>query len=120
MKLDTKRDFRKRRQLRLRKKIVGTNDRPRMSIYRSNKQFYIQFIDDENQRTLVSASTMNPGLKSGKGRVKVDEAGQLGKKAAEIAKSKGIEEVVFDRGGYRYAGKIKILADAAREGGLKF
>ena len=120
MKMDTIKDYRVRRHLRLRNKIVGTAERPRMAVNRSNKELYVQFIDDENRRTLAAASSLQPGIKAKADRIVVADAVKLGKAAAEAARGKGIERVVFDRGGFTYAGKIKALADAAREGGLKF
>lgn len=108
------------RRLRLRKgirrKISGTAERPRVSIFRSNKGIYAQLIDDVNGTTLASASSSEIGKK----QVNVDISKEVGLKLAEKAKGSGIETVVFDRGGYAYHGKVKALADGAREGGLKF
>ena len=118
MRVHTKEDYRKRRHLRLRKRVQGTADRPRMSVFVSNKHMYVQFIDDLDAKTLVAASTRAGETKSDK--LNVDVAKKLGKAAAEAAKSKGINEVVFDRGGFSYRGRVKALADAAREAGLKF
>ena len=118
MKIKTPQDIRKRRHYRVRNKIAGTALRPRMSIFRSNAHMYVQFIDDEAAQTLVSASTQTADFKGDK--LSVDTAKKLGKVAAEQARIKGIEEVVFDRGGFAYAGKIKALAESARENGLKF
>jgi large subunit ribosomal protein L18 len=106
---------REKRQVRIRKKVTGTAERPRLSVFRSNKSLYLQLIDDVAQKTLVSAST----LKEGKGANK-DAAKWVGKSLAEKALQHKIETVVFDRSGYRYHGVIKEIADAAREGGLKF
>ena len=106
--------------MRIRKKIKGTENRPRMAVYRSNQELYVQFIDDANNCTLVSASTLIKGSKAKSSRVSLEDAAKLGKTVAELAKGKGIEEVVFDRGGFNYGGKIKAVAEAAREGGLKF
>ncbi|MBG0791442.1 MAG: 50S ribosomal protein L18 [Desulfovibrionaceae bacterium] len=108
------------RKPRIRKKISGTESRPRLVVFRSNLHIYAQLVDDENGVTLASTSTqvLNKGgetLKSNK-----ESASQVGKAIAEAAKAKNIETVVFDRNGYIYHGKIKALADGAREGGLKF
>lgn len=110
----------RRRRIRysIRNKISGTPQRPRMSVFRSNKEIYVQLIDDLNGHTLASASSRSEDIKS-KGGNKVEQAQHVGKKVAEMAKAKGIETVVFDRGGYLYHGRIKSLADGAREGGLK-
>src|SRR5438477_9702676 len=103
---------------RIRKKILGTSQRPRLNVYRSLNHIYVQVVDDLNGKTLVSASTAeSEGKKSGGN---VAAAKEIGKAIAERAKAKGITKVVFDRGGYIYHGRVKALADAAREGGLKF
>lgn len=107
-----------RRHLRVRNKIAGTAERPRMSVYRSNNHMTVQFIDDEAAVTLVAVSSQQAEFKGQ--RATVELAKSLGSKAAELAKGKGITNVVFDRGGYRYGGRISALADAAREGGLTF
>ena len=99
-----------KRRLRVRKKIFGTKDRPRLSVFRSAKFMYAQIIDDEIGKTLVSA----------RGSKKVEKAFEVGKELAKKAKKVKIEKVVFDKGSYRYHGRIKSLADGAREGGLKF
>lgn len=119
MKLDTKTEYRKRRHQRLRKKVMGTAERPRMSVFASNLHMYVQFIDDVTERTLAAVSTTGKQAASVAGRG-VARAQELGRTAAQTAKEKGITEVVFDRGGFRYGGRIKALADAAREEGLKF
>lgn len=103
----------------IRKKIAGTSERPRMSVYRSNKEIYVQLINDDQGHTLVAASSRDKELSGEKGP-KSEVAKKVGKLAAERAKEAGIENVVFDRGGYLYHGRVKALADAAREGGLKF
>lgn len=100
----------------IRSKIFGTSERPRMSVFRSNKQIYVQIIDDVNGNTLVSASSKEVKETGNK----CDISKMVGKAIAEKASSKGIENVVFDRGGFLYHGRIKALADAAREAGLKF
>jgi len=120
MKLDTKTDYRKRRHLRLRKKVKGTAERPRMSVFLSNQHIYVQFIDDAAEQTVSAVSTAGKeqtGSIKGTGVARAQEIGRL---AAQAAKAKGITEVVFDRGGFRFGGRIKALADAAREAGLKF
>lgn len=103
----------------IRNKVSGTVSRPRLSVYRSLNNIFAQLIDDENGVTLVSASTMKKGSKVENGS-NVEAAQLVGKKIAEKALAKGIESVVFDRSGYVYTGRIKALADAAREAGLKF
>ncbi len=114
-----KRNFRERRHKRVRKKVHGTADRPRLCVFRSLKNIYAQIIDDERGATLVAISSLALGEKGAHGgNVKTAEV--VGKRLAELAKDKSIEQVVFDRGGYRYHGRIKMLADAARGGGLKF
>lgn len=118
MKLVSKADFRTRRHLRLRQKVQGTSERPRMSVFVSNRHMYVQFINDMDSKTIVAASTQAGESKSEKSNA--DAAKKLGKQAAEAAKSKGINQVVFDRGGFAYRGRIKALAEAAREAGLKF
>lgn len=108
---------RTRRRMGMRKRIRGTPDRPRLSIFKSLNNIYVQVIDDLAGRTLASASSAD--LKDGNtGNVEASKA--VGKLIAERAKSAGVSEVVFDRGGFRYHGRVKALADAAREGGLKF
>jgi large subunit ribosomal protein L18 len=102
---------------RIRKKISGTDERPRLSIYRSTAHIYVQIIDDRKGTTLVSASTVEAKSKTGGN---LASAKQVGKAVADKAKAKGITKVVFDRGGYLYHGRVKALADAAREAGLQF
>jgi len=105
---------------RIRKAISGTKDVPRMSVFRSNKQIYVQLVDDESGTTMVSASSRNEEVAEKKGITKSEQAKLVGKLVAEKSLSKGINKVVFDRGGYLYHGRIKQLAEGAREGGLKF
>ena len=112
----TKTERRKRIQLRIRKKISGSAERPRISVFRSNSQIYAQIIDDAAGKTLVSASSVE--LKS-KGN-KTETATQVGKALATKAKEAGLTNVVFDRSGYLFHGRVKALADGAREGGLNF
>ncbi len=103
---------------RIRKTISGTTERPRMSVFRSNKQIYVQIIDDVENKTLVAASSKGEdGATEGS---KIEQAKKVGTLVAEKAKAAGIETVVFDRNGYLYHGRVKTLAEAAREGGLKF
>ncbi len=110
-----------RRHSRVRKKVHGTAEVPRLNVYRSLSEIYAQVIDDEAGNTLVSASTLDNGLSSQmEGLNKSDQANLVGKELAKRAKAKGIEAVVFDRGGYRFIGRVKALADGAREGGLQF
>jgi len=114
----TKADRRQRIKYRIRKKLSGSGERPRMTVYRSNKQIYVQLVDDVTGQTLVSASSKEKEIASQKVN-KIDQAKLVGKRIAEKAKEKGIETVVFDRNGYLYHGRVKNLADAARESGLK-
>ncbi len=114
-------EFRRRlRHQRIRKKIVGTSERPRMSVFRSKKHMYVQLIDDLEGKTLVSVSTLEKDLKGIKGLATCEGAKRIGELIAERAMAKGIKKVVFDRGGYLFHGRIKSMADAAREKGLKF
>jgi large subunit ribosomal protein L18 len=120
---DSKNITRNRVHIRIRKKVQGTTERPRLNVYRSTNHLYVQLIDDQKGSTIISANTLEFGeAKEGKRPTggNVSAAKQLGKSIAERAKSKGITKVVFDRGGYLYHGRIKALADAAREGGLEF
>ena len=113
----TKIERRQRIRYRIRKVVSGTPERPRMSVFRSNKQIYVQIIDDTKGNTLVSAGSTDKSLAEAvKGKTATEVAALVGKRAAE----KGITTVSFDRGGYLYHGRVKSLADAAREGGLKF
>ena len=106
-----------RRRRRIRGKVHGTAERPRVAVYRSNLGISAQLVDDDSGRTLAAASWQQ--LKTFKGN-KTEQAGEVGKLLAQHAKQAGIERVVFDRGGYLYHGRVKALADAAREGGLQF
>ncbi len=108
---------RERRHARVRAKVLGTVERPRLSIFRSNKFIYAQIIDDETGKTLVSASDME--LK-GKKKGKIESSNTVGTELAKKAKEKNISKVVFDRGGYIYTGRVKAVADGARAGGLDF
>jgi len=109
----------KLRHQRLRKKVAGTPERPRLAVHFSGKNIYAQVIDDEAGKTLASANTTEKEL-SDKARANVETAVKIGKVVAERAKAKNVSKVVFDRGGFIYHGKVKALADAAREGGLEF
>ena len=114
MKKETKQSKKQRRHARVRAKISGTAKRPRLSVFRSNKHIYVQLIDDDKGKTLVAVS--DKGIKA-KG---VELSKKIGKLTAEKAKEKKITKVVFDRGGYKYHGNVKAVADGAREEGLKF
>jgi large subunit ribosomal protein L18 len=118
---ESKNASRLRRHTRVRKKIQGTPERPRLNVYRSLHHIYVQVVDDTGGKTLVSASTLDPALKgtlkSGGNREAAKAVGEL---AARKCLEKGIESVVFDRGGYLYHGRVKALAEGAREAGLKF
>ncbi len=116
----TKFEKRTRIRKRIRNKITGTADTPRVAVYRSNKQIYAQVIDDLKRITLLSASSKEKEIADITGIKKTEQAKLVGKLLASKCKEKGIIKVVFDRGGYRYHGRVKSLADAAREGGLKF
>ena len=109
---------RMKRHTRVRGKISGTPERPRLNVYRSNANIYAQIIDDVNGVTLVSASTLDKEFEGAAGNA--EAAKKVGQKVAERALAKGIETVVFDRGGYVYHGRVKALAEGAREGGLQF
>lgn len=118
---ETRNEARKRRHKRVRQKISGTTNVPRLSVFRSLKHIYAQIIDDEAGLTLVSASTLDADVRSEvAGLGKLEQAKVVGKRLAEKALSKGVERVVFDRGGYLYHGRVKALADASRESGLVF
>jgi|SRR5580692_6430387 large subunit ribosomal protein L18 len=109
--------IRQRIHSRIREKMAGTTERPRLNVYRSLNHIYAQVIDDQKGETLVSASTLQAKAKTGGN---VAAAKEIGKSIAELAVAKGIKRVVFDRGGFLYHGRIKALADAAREAGLEF
>lgn len=111
---------RKKRHLRVRKKIQGTPERPRLNVFRSSKHMYAQIIDDSKGVTLVSASTLDKELKDLDNGGNVEAARKVGELIAKRAKENGINKVVFDRGGYLYHGRVQALADAAREAGLEF
>jgi large subunit ribosomal protein L18 len=115
---DTTSAARLRRHVRVRKTLTGTAERPRLAVYRSINHIYVQVIDDSRGHTIAAASDRDKGVKA-KGN-KTDAAKEVGKLIARKAKEQGIEEVVFDRGGFRYHGRVKALADSAREAGLGF
>lgn len=117
----SRKEARLRRHSRVRKNIIGTPERPRLSVFRSLSDIYAQVIDDAAGTTLASASSIDHALRAeANGMTKTDQAKLVGKIVAERAKEKGIKAVVFDRGGFRYIGRVKALADAAREAGLEF
>lgn len=120
-KKQSKNDIRLKKHSRIRNKISGTPERPRLSVFRSLSNIYVQIIDDKSGNTLVSASTLDESIK---GKISnggnKEAAKEVGKLVAEKATAKGIKQVVFDRSGYIYHGRIKELADGAREGGLEF
>jgi len=114
-------DQRKHRHRRVRAKISGTTERPRLNVYRSLENIYAQVIDDSKGHTLVSASTIDTEVaKMVKGKSKTEQAKVVGEIIAKRAADAGVSDVVFDRGGYKYHGRVKALAEGAREGGLKF
>ena len=113
LKLKNRKDYRVRRHLRLRQKIAGTAQRPRMAIFISNAHMYVQFVDDDAQRTLAFASTLKMDAK-----VNVETAAKLGAAAAEAAIAKGIRKVVVDRGGFKYHGRVKAIVESAVQNGL--
>lgn len=117
MSKQSRNENRERRHNRVRKTISGTTDRPRLSVYRSNKNIYAQIIDDTKGVTLASASTLDKDVK---GTTKTDQAKSVGKLVAQRAAKKNIKKVVFDRGGYLYHGRVQAIADAARQNGLEF
>jgi large subunit ribosomal protein L18 len=106
-----------KRKLRVRAKVEGTKERPRLSVFRSNKFLYAQVIDDDKRSTLVSVSTQEEAFK---GKKNLEKASLVGEEIAKRAKAKKIKKVVFDKSGYKYHGQVKALADGARKGGLEF
>jgi large subunit ribosomal protein L18 len=113
-------DPRQRRHRRVRKKVRGTAERPRLAVFRSNTHIYAQVIDDVAGRTLAAASTVEPSIKSAGGTGNIEAAKRVGALVAERASAAGVTKVVFDRGGFLYHGRVAALADAAREAGLEF
>ena len=119
--MDQKHELRRRRHYRLRRKLAGSQTRPRLAVFRSLNHIYAQVIDDSSGRTLAAASTLDPSLKGdGKRGGNIAAAEAVGTLIAERAKESGVERVVFDRGGFKYHGRVRSLADAARKGGLEF
>ena len=116
----SRKEQRAKRHRRLRKKIRGNAARPRMAVCATGRHIYVQFIDDEAGHTLAAASTLSAEFRAEKRKPDLEGAKALGRLAAEKAKAAGIEKVLFDRGGFAYHGRLKALADAAREAGLKF
>jgi len=116
----TKNERRQIRRFRIRKRIQGTAERPRLSVFRSARYIYAQIVDDETGKTLVQASSREPGLPKAAAAGKVGISGEVGKLVAQRAREKGIARVAFDRGGYLYHGRVKALADGARASGLEF
>lgn len=115
------RELRIRRHNRLRKRVSGSTERPRLNIFRSSAHIYAQVIDDVKGHTLAAASTNEKGWSEGDdGKTKTEQAAIVGRLVAERAKAAGVDKVVFDRGGFKYHGRVKALADAAREAGLNF
>ncbi len=109
-----------RRHLRVRAKISGTDERPRLNIFRSLNQIYAQLIDDQSGRTLASASSLEQEIRRESKETKTEQARAVGELIARRAKEHGISQVIFDRGGFRYHGRVKALAEGARKGGLEF
>jgi large subunit ribosomal protein L18 len=117
----TSREARYRRHERIRRQLHGTSERPRLNVFRSLQHIYAQVIDDDLGNTLVSASTLDPELREQlDGMNKAQQAARVGLLVAQRATAQGLKQVVFDRGGYPYHGRVKALADGAREGGLEF
>jgi len=116
----TRSESRQKRHRRIRGKVFGNQERPRLAVFRSNQHIYAQVIDDTQHHTLVAASTLDPALKSLDSAATCDASVEVGKLIAQRAIDKGISKVVFDRGGNLYHGRVKALADAAREAGLDF
>lgn len=111
---------RKKRHARIRRHLSGTAERPRLNIFRSTNHIYAQVIDDEQGQTLAAASSIDPSIKTVTDKNKVDKARLVGKLVAERALEVGVNQVIFDRGGFRYHGRVKALAEASRKAGLKF
>lgn len=116
----TRKQSTRRRHTRIRRRVKGTAERPRLAVYRSNNHIYAQVIDDYNHHTLASASTLDADLKSKGSSATKDASEKVGKLIAERSLSKGVKQVVFDRGGKLYHGRVAALAEAAREAGLDF
>lgn len=117
---ESKNQLRQKRKIRIRKKVNGTPERPRLVVFRSNTHIYAQIVNDSEGNTLVSASSLSLSRKNPGVHGNISGAVEVGKELARLAKEKNIEKVVFDRNGYIYHGRVKALADGAREGGLEF
>jgi large subunit ribosomal protein L18 len=120
MKSEERVKARRRVRVRIRRKLKGSAERPRLAVFKSGRHIYAQVIDDATGRTLAHASTLDAGVRQPKTAANLAGAKNVGKLVAERAKQKGVARVVFDRGGYIYHGRVKALAEAAREGGLEF
>jgi len=119
--MKTKTEHRDKRRASIRKRVAGSESRPRLAVFRSLSHIYAQVIDDDKQTTLAAASSLDKGLRDGlQGKKKKDRAKQVGVAIAKACLARGIDKVVFDRGGYLYHGRVSALAEGAREGGLKF
>jgi large subunit ribosomal protein L18 len=116
----TRKEARERRKLGVRKKVVGTTERPRLNVFRSNKHIYAQVIDDSQGRTLVAVSTVSPVVREALDGTKRDEARKIGEEIAKKCLAANISKVVFDRNGFMYTGRVAALAEGARAGGLDF
>ncbi len=117
----TRQEQRRKRQIHIRKRVAGTSERPRLNVFRSRTNIFAQIIDDELGKTLVSASSIDKEIKSTvKGKRGIEVAAIVGEEIAKRAKAAGVTKVVFDRAGYKYHGRVKALAEAARQGGLEF
>jgi large subunit ribosomal protein L18 len=121
MAIKTRNEARKRRRVHIRRHLAGTPNRPRLSVFRSLVHIYAQLIDDQSGKTLAAASSLDRELEASLGKMnKTDQAREVGKLIAVRAHARGISKVVFDRGGYRYHGRVRALAEAARSSGLEF
>ena len=120
MRAGARTEARQRVRARVRRRVRGTTERPRLAVFKSGRHIYAQVIDDATGATLAHASSLDAGLKKGGAGANLAGAGKVGALVAERAKAKGVAKVVFDRGGYIYHGRVKALADAARQGGLEF
>lgn len=120
LKKQSRNNARKRRHMRVRKRVFGTSEKPRLNVFRSARHIYAQIIDDEAGNTLVAASTLDPAIRDSADGCNIESAKMVGELIAKRATEKGIKTVTFDRGGYIYHGRVKMLADAARKAGLEF
>ena len=117
---ESKNESRKNRKIRIRKKVNGTAEKPRLVVFRSNAHIYAQIVNDEDKNTIVSTSTLTLSKNDPGTHCNIEGATKVGKEIAKLAKEKNVSKVVFDRNGYIYHGRIKAVADGAREGGLEF